>query len=531
MQADRGVGRWLARRAELGPERIALVFGDRQWTYGQLEAEANAVADGLRGLGVSRGDRVAFLDLNHPNFILTMFATAKLGAIMVPLNFRLTASELRFIIDDSGVHTLIYDEQFGAVVDELRSSLPCRSYICSQDGGRDIPFSRLLEGSPQPHHNDVAEHDVALIMYTSGTTGTPKGAMLTHANLYGAITNLSLAFDTLAQDVTLVVAPLFHIGGINVTTLCAFLKGATVVLERSFDAQRVLDLIAQRRVSTMFGAPTMLLMMSQLPAFADADLSSLRFMICGGAPVPEALVRRYAERGIRVCNGYGMTETAPLITIVPPDRVLDKIGAAGLPGFFTDVRLVDDEDRQVALGERGEIVVRGPSVMKGYWNRPEATAQTIVDGWLHTGDIGVQDEEGYFYVVDRKKDMIISGGENVSPSEVEGCLYDHPDIAEAAVIAVPDPKWGEAVCAVVVAKEGRSLTAEDVIAFTRDRLAHYKQPTSVVFTELLPRSPAGKVLKFELRERFGGDVAGQSVRESFQAETSHRPTASTASTS
>jgi fatty-acyl-CoA synthase len=244
--------------------------------------------------------------------------------------------------------------------------------------------------------------------------------------------------------------------------------------------------------------------MAQHPRFASTDLSSVRLFICGGAPVPEPLIRLYGDRGITFAQGYGLTETAPFVTFVPVDKALSKIGSAGLPPFFTEVRLVDDNGNDVhAPGERGEIIVRGPNVMKGYWNRPEATAEVLVNGWFHTGDVGVRDEDGFYYIVDRKKDMIISGGENVYPAEVEDCLYGHPDIAEAAVIGVADAKWGEAVRAIVVVKPGASLSEQDVIVHTQGRLARFKQPRSVVFTDVLPRNPAGKVLKFELRERFG----------------------------
>src|SRR5438477_197880 len=344
MAMDSGLGYWLTRRAAITPTRTALVFEGESWDYAEFNRRANRLAHALRALGVSHGDRVAYLDLNHPDFFLTLFAAAKLGAIFVPLNFRLTPPELAFIIADAGVHTLVHDEAFAAVV------------------------------------------------------------------------------------------------------------------MRSFDPGGGLDLIPRHRVSTMFGVPAMFLFVSQHPGFAAADLSSVRFLLCGGAPVPEALIRLYGARGLTFAHGYGLTETAPFVTLVPIDRALDKIGSAGLPPFFTDVRLVDDDGREVAIGERGEVVVRGPNVMKGYWNRPEATAEAIRNGWFHTGDIGTRDAEGFFYIVDRKKDMIISGGENVYPAEVEDCLYQHPGIAEAAVIGLPDSRWGEVVLAIVVIKPGTSVT-------------------------------------------------------------------------
>jgi fatty-acyl-CoA synthase len=503
MAMDRGLGYWLTRRASLTPSRPALVFEGETWSYADFNRRANALAHGLRALGVNHGDRVAYLDLNHPDFFLTMFATAKLGAIFVPLNFRLTPPELSFIIGDAGVHTLIHDQAFAGAVDEIRAEIPCRELVCRVPRPGVRAFDELLRDQGGGElDNQVSTDDVAVIMYTSGTTGRPKGAMLTHGNLLWNNINAGLAFDISVDDRTLVCAPLFHIGGLNVTPLIAFMKGAEVVLMRAFDPGVVLDLIPRHRITTMFGVPAMFLFMSQHPAFAGTDLSSIRYFLCGGAPVPEALIRLYGGRGISFAQGYGLTETAPFVTLVPVDRALDKVGSAGLPPFFTDVRLVDDAGRDVPTGERGEVVVRGPNVMKGYWNRPEATADAIVDGWFHTGDVATRDEEGYFYIVDRKKDMIISGGENIYPAEVEDCLYQHPDIAEAAVIGLPDSRWGETVLAIIVPKPGTSLGEQDIIDFTQGRLARYKQPRRVVFIEALPRNPAGKVLKFELRERF-----------------------------
>jgi fatty-acyl-CoA synthase len=517
MANDQGLGYWMTRRAALTPERTALVYEGRSRTYGEYNREINQVAHGLRALGVNQGDRVAYLDLNHPRFFVTMFAAAKLGAIFVPLNFRLTGPELSFIIRDAGVHTLVHDEMFAPVVDEIRAELPCQNYVCPtpRDGVR--AWNDLSHDQRDSDPDTLVSPDgVAVIMYTSGTTGRPKGAMLTHANFLWNNINALLGYDTLMNDRTLVVAPLFHIGGLNVTPLAAFLKGATVVLERQFDPQRVLKLIPEQKITTMFGVPAMFLFMSQMPGFADTDLSTVRTFICGGAPVPEALIRLYGARGITFAQGYGLTETAPFASLVPVDRALDKIGSAGVPPFFTDVRCVDDRDDPVPPGERGEVVVRGPNVMKGYWNRAEATAEVMRNGWFHTGDVGVMDEEGYLYIVDRKKDMIISGGENIYPAEVEDCIYKHPDVGEVAVIGVPDERWGETVCAIVVPKQGTSPTEQDIIDFTQGKLARYKQPRQVVFTDVLPRNPAGKVLKFELRDRFGGASVEQVQHQATQ---------------
>jgi fatty-acyl-CoA synthase len=508
MANDHGLGFTLSRRAQLNPDNTALIFRDDRWTYAQLNQLTNKVAHGLHALGVNPGDRVGFLGLNHPRFFFTLFAASKLDAIFVPLNFRLTGPELKVIIRDAGLHTLVYEEAFASIVDSIRADLPVREYVCAVEQSGSRGFESLLHDQRVTDLDyPVAMSDVALIMYTSGTTGRPKGAMLTHGNIIWNNINASLADDATSQEITLVVAPLFHIGGLNVTPLLAFMHGATVVMEQMFEPGLVLELIEKFHVTSMFGVPAMYLFMAQHPDFATRDLSSIRVLSCGGAPVPEALIKVYGARGLPFNQGYGLTETAPFASFLPSSMATRKLGSAGIAPFFTDVKIVDDEGSEVPDGERGEIVVRGPNVMKGYWNRPDATAEVLIDGWFHTGDVGIRDADGYFFIVDRKKDMIISGGENVYPAEVEDALYQHPGIKEVAVIGVQDPRWGETVRAVVVPKEGVSLSADDVIDFAQDKLARYKQPKSVVFVDILPRNPAGKVLKFDLREHYGQPTA------------------------
>lgn len=499
---DQGIGRWFARRAEFSPDHTALVFGDRSWTYAAFQRHIDALAAALAEGGVRRGDRVGHLGLNHPDYLLTLYAAARLGAIFVPLNHRLTGPELRFLIRDAGIHTLLHAAAFDGVLAGIRDDLPCRRYLRApgDEHGELVTEAAGATGAEPEHH--VGAEDVALIMYTSGTSGRPKGAMITHANLLASIHGLGLAFETRADDRTLVVAPLFHIGGLNVTTLSALLAGATAVLEHSFDAGRVLRLIGEREITTMFAVPTMLVEMARHPSFAAARLGSLRLVVSGGAPVPAALQARYLERGVRVCAGYGMTEATPLITITPPERAADKAGTVGLPSFFSEVRLVGADGRDAAPGEPGEFLVRGPNVMKGYWNRPEATAETLAGGWLHTGDIGVRDEDGFYRVVGRVKDMIITGGENVYPAEVEAVLAELPDVADAAVFGVPDDTWGERVVAVVRPADGREPSREEILAALGARLARYKLPRRIEFTPDIPRSPSGKVVKSELRDRY-----------------------------
>jgi fatty-acyl-CoA synthase len=341
-------------------------------------------------------------------------------------------------------------------------------------------------------------------MYTSGTTGRPKGAMLTHDNIWWNNSMSLLTMDALEDDVTLVVAPLFHIGGLNVTTLAAFQKGAHIVLHRGFDPARWIEDSVKYKVTTAFAVPAMLLAVSHQPAFAGADLSHMRMIVCGGAPVPEPLLHLYAKRGLPINQGYGLTETAPMVTFLTSEFGAAKVGSAGKAGFFVEVALADGDGKFLTEpSARGEVLVRGPNVMNGYWNKPEATAAAIdASGWFHTGDVGYFDADGFLYICDRVKDMIITGGENVYPAEVEAVLYAHPAIAEVAVIGQPDEKWGEAVVAIAALKGGQSLTLEALRGWGTERLARYKLPTRLEVIDVLPRNPAGKVLKFELRDRF-----------------------------
>ena len=496
----------MAQRALRSPQRRALTFEGQTWTYAQLQRNIDVLASMLREHGVARGDRVGFLGLNQPAFFETMFAAARLGAVFVPLNFRLSAPELRYIIDDAQMHTLVVDAGHRPVIDAVRNELTGVQMWSADDPAEGWPSIAAAQvAAPLVHGEAVGEDDVALIMYTSGTTGRPKGAMLTHGNLWWNSTNSLLTVDILEDDVSLVAAPLFHIGGLNVTTLVTWQKGGHIVLHRGFDPQRFLQAIVTHRVTSTFAVPAMLLFVSQHPDFATTDLSSVRLVICGGAPVPEPLMRLYDQRGIPINQGYGLTETSPMVTFLTSEWGLSKIGSAGRTPPFTELRVVDDAGATVSIpGQRGEVLARGPNVMKGYWRQPEATAAAIDrDGWFHTGDIGYLDEDGFLFIADRLKDMVISGGENVYPAEVESALYAHPAIAEIAVIGLPDAQWGEAVVAVVALKPGATLDLEELRHYAQDRMARYKLPRRLETVPALPRNPAGKVLKYELRGRFG----------------------------
>lgn len=492
----------MLRRADLNPERIALIFEEREFLYAEFAERVRRLASLFRSGGVCFGDRVGYLGLNHPALLEALFAAQALGAIFVPLNFRLTAQELTFIVNDAGIHTLLVDDALRGVLEPAMSELCCRHYFSSESqhsGWRHMPTERAIN-EPLDAAVSVDEHDVAVIMYTSGTTGLPKGAMLTHGNILWNNINAALAFGSSREDRILTAAPLFHIGGLNVLTLNAFHIGARVVLLRNFDPARVLADFEHYRITHMFGAPAMFLFMSQHPAFATTDLGSIRSLVCGAAPVPESLIELYAARGIDFCQGYGLTETAPFSAFLTPEWAISKLGSAGQPPLYSDTRIVDSDNQPLAPGERGEICLRGPNIMKGYWNRPDATAAAIdAQGWFHSGDVGYLDEDGFLFICDRLKDMVISGGENVYPAEVEGALYKHDAIAEVAVIGLPDEKWGEAVTAVVALHQGCQLTLEELRDFARPLLAKYKLPLRLHMVDALPRNPAGKVLKFVLK--------------------------------
>ena len=498
------VGFWLARRAALTPGRVALKTGDRSLTYAELDDRTARLAGLLAGTGIGPGDRVAALLTNGTEYVEAMFACARLGAILVPLSLRLAAPELAFMTNDSGATVLIYGEEWAHLVEGFRGETGLKAAFVAGSGPDPSYESAIGAAEPVIEPRAVSPDDVLAIFYTSGTTGQPKGAMLTHGNFFWTNLCMVLAFGFYQDERTLVILPMFHVGGWNANMMATLWNGGTVVLERSFDPASTLTTIERERITSMLGVPTLYQVMADDPGFAAADLSSVRSFLCGGAPLPVALIRRYQERGLGFIQGYGLTEAAPNCLILPQEDAVRKAGAAGRPYFYADVRVVDPAGNDVRPGGSGEIVVGGPGVMKGYWNRPDATAETLRGGWLHTGDVGQLDDEGYITIVDRVKDMYISGGENVYPAEVEKVLAGHPSVAEAAVIGVADDRWGESGRAIVVLRAGAEADAGDIQRYCAERLAKFKVPSSVVFSpQPLPRNPTGKLLKPELRERFG----------------------------
>jgi fatty-acyl-CoA synthase len=486
------------------PHRTALVFGDRRTSYAELDERVRRLASVLRGRGVGVGDRVAYLGPNHPAFLETFFATAATGAVFVPLNTRLAAPELTYMLDDSGASMLVFGPEHADVVTRIadRPALTERIAVAGE-------YEQLLAGASAERADvAVALDDTCMIMYTSGTTGHPKGAMLTHGNLTWNCYNLLVDLDLAGDEVALVSAPLFHTAALNHTALPVFLKGGTNVLVAKFDPAGSFDLIAGDRITLMFGVPAMFQQIAMSPRWETADLSSLRILHCGGAPVPTPLISTYQQRGLTFVQGFGMTEASPGVLMLRPDDSVRKAGSAGTPMFFTDVRVVDPAGTDAAVGEPGEVLVQGPNVMAGYWQRPDETARTLNGGWLHSGDVATVDEEGFVTIVDRIKDMIISGGENIYPAEIEAVLYEHPAIAECAVIGVPDQRWGEVGHALVVLRDGAAATPEEILAFLDGRLARYKIPRTLLLVDTLARNASGKLLRHQMRTDAARTVAG-----------------------
>ncbi|MEV4947932.1 long-chain fatty acid--CoA ligase [Streptomyces sp. NPDC053755] len=507
---NQGIGSWPARRARKTPDRVAVVHEDRAWTYRELHARVLRLAHALRGLGVARGDRVAYLGPNHPAFLETLFAAGALGAVFVPLNTRLTVPELAYNLADSGSTVLVHaaGPAEAARAATAQAGVRHRIVLPRPDDSPDPPgiedafdYEDLLAGAGTgPLDEIVAPEDPCMIMYTSGTTGRPKGAVLSHANITWNSVNVLVDTDLSGDEVTLVVAPLFHTAALNMTCLPTLLKGGRVVLLGAFDAERVLELVEDLGVTYLFGVPTMFDAMAARPRWKTTDLSSLRTLNCGGAPVPARTIAAYLARGLAFSQGYGMTEASPGVLFLDREQAAAKAGSAGVPHFFTDTRVVLPDGSDAGPGQRGEILVHGPHVMSGYWGRAEETEAAFADGrWLRTGDIARTDDDGYAYIVDRVKDMYVSGGENVYPAEVEDVLLTHPAVAECAVIGVPDPLWGEVGRAVVVLTPGARAGEDDILGHLHGRLAKYKIPKSLVVTASLPRTATGKIVKPAVR--------------------------------
>ncbi|MEV7184956.1 AMP-binding protein [Kitasatospora sp. NPDC093102] len=493
------------RHARCQGDATALVYGPERISYAEFDAQAATLAAMLAAGGVGRGERVAYLGLNSPALLTTFLACARLGAVFVPVNHRLTEHETALVLDDCTPAALVCEEGRR----ELTATLAAHAFVLhvgDRPGQRWLPASASgSDTSPTPQPRPLAEADLAALLYTSGSTGRPKGVMLTHGNLWWNQVNVCAMVDSRLQDTTLAVAPMFHIGGLNALTLGTLVRGGTVVVHRGFDPQQCLTDLQTHRVSGVFAVPAMFAALAALPGFAEADLSALRTAVVAGAPVPPSLIRRYAEHGVLLQQAWGLTETAPFATYLPPGAALAKLGSAGLPMPYTELRVVaPDTAADAGPHVRGELWVRGPNVTKGYWNNPRAGAEAFTqDGWFRTGDVGYLDDDGYLYVVDRVKDVIITGGENVYPSEVEHVLAELPGVSGVAVVGRPDDHWGEAVTAVLslARNTAETPTLESVRTFAGHRLARYKLPTELAVLDRIPRNGSGKIDKPLLRRR------------------------------
>lgn len=478
------------------PGKTAIIAGHERYSYADVHRRVQVIARALRDLGLSPGDRVAFLGRNVPELPLVLFAAGVIGAVFVPLNFRLAPPELETILGDCGPRALIWEPGLAETVTALRQrdGIGVKHWIPTGE----LPTTGPASGRAEEFDGPVALEDECMIQYTSGTSGRPKGVRLSHSNIAWNCYNMLIDVDVTSDEVSLVSAPMFHTAALNQLFLPTFLKGGTAVLMPSFDVPRAFGLIEELRVTWMFGVPAMFAAMARAPEWDSADLSSVRVLMCGGAPVPEPLIRAYQARGLTFAQGYGLTETSPGATFLRAGESVRKAGSAGTPCFFTSVRVIGPDGSDVAPGETGEVHVSGPNVTSGYWGQPP------LSGWLASGDAATVDADGYIYIRGRAKDMFISGGENVYPAEVEQAILEHPAVAECAVIAVADERWGEVGRAVVVPRpEVAILAPQEILEFLNGRLARYKIPASVVFTDTLPRNATGKLIKSRLRDLYG----------------------------
>lgn len=506
---------FLDRRANLTPDRVALrdAASGRAITYAAWNAAANRTANFLRSLGVGAGDRVAVYASNCVEYLDVWMACAKTGAVLQNLNWRLTARELVHLVNDAAPGVLIYSEEFAAGVAAIRAGSPGVQHFVAlgrPEAAGDVPFA-AREGEPAAlvgGRPELGPDAPWVICYTGGTTGLPKGAILTHLNMTWNSVNTITSWGLGPDDVAVLNAPLFHTGGLNVFTLPLVHAGGASIVCKGFDVAQAFELIEHGGVTVFFGVPTMFVLMQEHPGWQQADFSRLRIVISGGAPCPAPVFEKFWAKGVDFKTGYGLTEAGPNTFWLPPGDVRRKPGSVGKPVFHVDAKIIDAAGAECAPGVPGELLVRGPHVSPGYWNDPAASAAALRDGWLHTGDLAARDDEGYYSIVGRLKDMIISGGENVYPAEVESVMHAHPAVAEAALVGKPDETWGEVGLAIVVLRPGLALSEGELVAFLRERLAKYKVPKSVVFADELPKTGPGKIDKRALVARFVAPAGG-----------------------
>jgi fatty-acyl-CoA synthase len=496
---------WIAHFGRRTPDKVAAVdlASGRSFTYAQFDARIGRLAAHLRcGLGIARGDRVAVLALNTTDTLEVQFACGRIGAVFLPLNTRLTVPELHYIVGDAAPRLMVHDSDLAEIALSVSKLCKVDSALLLGSGGS--YEASIAAAKPLDEIEIVTLDDISTIMYTSGTTGQPKGAIITHGMTFWNCVNLGGPAFISPSTVLLTVLPLFHTGGLNCYTNPVLHAGGTVLIMRTFDPGTALQLISDASVgiNQFFGVPSIYQFMAQHPSFATSDFSRLVIGGVGGAPMPVPLLKVWEERGVALQQGYGMTETSPAVLTLDKEDAARKAGSSGKPVLHTEVRIVTPDGRDAAVGVTGELWVKGPNITPGYWNRPDANASSFTDGWLHTGDAARIDDEGFYYIVDRWKDMYISGGENVYPAEVENVLHQLAGVAEAAVIGIASEQWGETGMAIIAVKPGHSITESDIHAHCAANLARFKRPHVIQFVDALPRNATGKIHKPTLRENF-----------------------------
>ena len=500
------LGRWTRDRAVATPDRVAVDDRGVVLTYRELDERASRLAETLLDHGYGVGDRIATITGNSADHVVVFFACAKTGLVLIPLSWRLSPRELALQIEQADPALLLVEDEFTTLATAARKRLLQPLPVRGLGGSgieSNVPHPTRISIDDAPVRRAVRDDDALLIIFTSGTQGKARGAILTHANCFWTNLALSRIAEITSSDTVLAVMPQYHVGGWNVQPLLAWWVGATVVLERTFDPGRVLQLIQDRRITTTMGVPANYLFLSEHPSFASADLSSLRHAIVGGAPMPEPLLRTWHSRGVALMQGYGLTEASPNVLCLPDEDARTKVGLAGKPYPHVDVAVADPVTGEELDGEAtGELLVRGPSVFPGYFRAPEQTALALRGGWLHTGDLVHRDADGYFRVVDRISDIYISGGESISPTEIENVLCAHPAVAEVAVVGVPDQRWGEVGVAHVVLRHGVATDEQDLLDHCVSQLAAFKVPKRIMIVPALPRSAGSKVLRRVLVEEY-----------------------------
>jgi fatty-acyl-CoA synthase len=506
---------WLESRARLTPNHIAIVDGEtnQRWTYQQMYRRVQRLTKHLAGRGIIKGDRIALLATNHVCYFDLFFACRNLGAIFVPLNWRLSRYEIEYMLHDCSPKLLAFHSQcqelsVGAqMIDLLQIDGSEYEQIMDhlseedQNEGMDDKNGWLTNF----HRAEMKENDPCIIIYTGGTTGKPKGVVLTNGSIFWNSVNTILSWNLTIKDVTLTYLPMFHTGGLNALSLPTLHCGGTVVIARDFDVEKTVQLLNQERCTIVLMVPTMYHMLIQSNSFQETEFPTMHSFLSGGAPCPHTIYQAFEEKGLPFKEGYGLTEAGPNNFYLDPSQSRIKRGSVGKPMYYNRIKLAAEDGSEVLPGEVGEILIQGGHVFDHYWNNPQATAEALCDGWLNTGDLGTKDQDGDYYIMGRKKDMIITGGENVYPLEIEHLISQHPAVKETAVFGLPDPKWGEVVTAAIVLQDGAVLTEKDLKEYCSRKLGRYKVPKKMIIVNELPKTPVGKIDKKEMKKVYASN--------------------------